>query len=110
MDNPSVFAAGESLLPVEGDPRRQAIASLRGYAYQLYVSALAWVGLQSGDVLHLEVAEDYAVLAGQHLRGVQVKDTAKSSTLTINNQDVLDALDSFVDLIERNPPRTVQLR
>lgn len=110
MDNPSVFAAGESLLPVEGDPRRQAVASLRGYAYQLYVSSLAWVGLQPGDILYLEVAEDYAVLAGQHLRGVQVKDTAKSSTLTINNQDALDALDSFVDLVERNPSRTVQLR
>ncbi len=46
---------------VEGDPARQAIASLRGYAYQLYVSVLAWIGLSDGEVIHLEVAEDYAV-------------------------------------------------
>jgi len=29
-----------------GDPSAQAIASLRGYAYQLYASGLAWLDLQ----------------------------------------------------------------
>lgn len=110
MNNPTAFSAGETLLPVQGDPRRQAIASLRGYAYQIYASALAWVGLQSGEELHLEVAEDYATLVGNVLTGVQVKDTAGSSKLTINNQDVLDALDGFVDLVERNPGQQVHLR
>jgi hypothetical protein len=105
------FSAGPRLGDTpDGDPRRQAVASLRGYAYQLYASALAWIGLKSGQVLFLEVAEDYAVVADGALKGVQVKDTAKSGSLTINNQDVLDALDSYVDLVSRNPDSKVSLR
>ena len=40
-----------------GDPAAHAIASLRGYAYQLYASALAWLDLKPGEELHLEVAQ-----------------------------------------------------
>lgn len=58
-----------------GDPRRQAIPALRGYAYQLYVSAVAWLDLGEGQELYLEIAEDYATVAGEALRAVQVKDT-----------------------------------
>jgi len=107
----SIFSAGPRLdaEPV-GDPRRQAVASLRGYAYQLHVSALAWIGLKAGQQLFLEVAEDYAVVAAGALKGVQVKDTAESGALTINNQDVLDALASYVDLVSRNPDSKVSFR
>lgn len=105
------FSAGPSLnSSPQGDPRRQAVASLRGYAYQLYVSALAWIGLHSRQVLFLEVAEDYAVVANGVLKGVQVKDTLGSGSITINNQDVLDALDSYVDLVHRNQESKVSLR
>jgi hypothetical protein len=105
------FSAGPRLGDTpQGDARRQAIASLRGYAYQLYVSALAWLGLRSGQTLFLEVAEDYAVVASGALQGVQVKDTPGSGKLTINNQDVLDALDSYVDLVQRNPDIKVSFR
>lgn len=105
------FSAGPRLGDApEGDPRRQAVASLRGYAYQLYVSALAWIGLESGQQLFLEVAEDYAVVANGALKGVQVKDTSGSGKLTINNEDVLNALDSFVDLVQRNQGSKVSLR
>lgn len=107
----SIFSAGPRLdaQPV-GDPRRQAVASLRGYAYQLHVSALAWVGLKAGQQLFLEVAEDYALTLAGALEGVQVKDTAESGALTINNQDALDALTSYVDLVRRNPDSKVSLR
>jgi hypothetical protein len=91
-----------------GDPAAHAIASLRGYAYQLYASALAWLDLKPGEELHLEVAQDYSVTASKALRAVQVKDT--SANVTINSQDVRDALDSFVDLVERNPGREIHLR
>lgn len=107
----SEFSAGPRLTGApQGDPRRQAVGSLRGYAYQLYVSALAWIGLKSGQALFLEVAEDYAVVAQGALKGVQVKDTSGSGSLTINNQDVLDALDSYVDLFHRNQDSKVSLR
>jgi len=105
------FSAGPRLSDSPaGDPRRQAVASLRGYAYQLYASALAWLSLKAGQSLFLEVAEDYAVVADQALKGVQVKDTAASGSITINNPDVLEALNSYVDLVQRNPDMRVSFR
>lgn len=38
-----------------GDVATKAVASLRGYSYQLFASALAWVNLQADEVLHLGV-------------------------------------------------------
>jgi hypothetical protein len=90
-----------------GDPSAQAIASLRGYAYQLYASGLAWLDLRPGQELYLEVAQDYAVATLEALRAVQVKDT--TANVTINSEDIRDALDGFVDLVERNPRREVHL-
>lgn len=90
-----------------GDPATQAIASLRGYAYQLYASGLAWLDLRPGQELYLEVAQDYAIATQDALRAVQVKDTA--ANVTINSGDIRDALDAFVDLVERNPEREVHL-
>src|SRR5208282_410363 len=90
-----------------GDPSAQAIASLRGYAYQLYASGLAWLDLRPGQELYLEVAQDYAVATREALRAVQVKDTA--AKVTINSEDIRDTLDGFVDLVERNPGREVHL-
>jgi hypothetical protein len=96
------------LMPEEpaGDPAGQAIAALRGYAYQLYASGLAWCDLKLGEQLYLEVAEDYAVATDEALRAVQVRNT--TATATLKTHGVRDALDHFVDLIERNPGRQVQ--
>lgn len=90
-----------------GDPSAQAIASLRGYAYQLYASGIAWLDLRPGQELYLEVAQDYAVATQDALRAVQVKDT--TANVTINSEDIRDALDGFVDIVERNPGREVHL-
>ena len=81
------FSSGPRLVEPSGDPRRQAVDSLRGYAYQLYVSALAWLRLQSEERLYLEVAEDFAVVSREALEGVQVKDTSGSGRVTINSED-----------------------
>ncbi|MDA9398723.1 MULTISPECIES: hypothetical protein [unclassified Bradyrhizobium] len=103
------YSAGPRLAgEPRGDPAAQAIASLRGYAYQLYASALAWLDLAPGQELHLEVAKDYATVAEDALNAVEVKDTR--ATITINLQDVRDTIDSFVDLVERNPDRNVNLQ
>ena len=104
------FSSGNipDLVP-EGDAARQAVDSLRGYAYQVLASALAWVDLGEKDRLYLEVAEDYAVMA-QNLSAVQVKDTAASGSLTLNSSNVRDAIGSFVDLVARNPGVPVALR
>jgi hypothetical protein len=107
-DNPFTSGNIPDLVP-EGDAARQAVDSLRGYAYQVLASALAWVDLGERDRLYLEVAEDYAVMA-QNLSAVQVKDTAASATVTLNSSNVHEAIGSFVDLVARNPGVSVELR
>lgn len=105
----SIFGSGPSLDAPQGDAARQATAALRGYGYQLYASGLAWLGLGDGELLHLEVAEDYAVATREALAGTQVRDTAGSANITLQSADVRAAIDSFVDLLHRNPKRIVSL-
>lgn len=92
----------------KGDKAREAIDSLRGYVYQLYQSALAWIELEPEEFLFLEVAEDYAVVAADALNAVQVKDTGHN--VTINTEDIVASIDSFVDLRQKNPALQVRLR
>jgi hypothetical protein len=92
-----------------GDPTREAVSSLRGYAYQVAASAIAWLGLDNESRLYLEVAEDYAVIAAEALKAIQVKDTAASASVTLNTEGVRDAIASFVNLVGLNSKRTVYL-
>lgn len=78
----------------EDERSRQAVPSLRGYAYQLYQSLAAWLSLNSDEALLLEVAEDFAILARGALNGTQVKDTAASGSVTLRSKSVCDALQS----------------
>src|SRR5438270_5378263 len=94
----------------QGDVARQAVATLRGYAFQLYGSVLAWLELKEVEDLFLEVAEDYAVVARDALKAVQAKETRASGAVTLNTPGVREAINSFVDLSRRNPTRTVSLR
>lgn len=99
----------------EADLDRQAIAPLRGYAYQLHQCAAAWIRLGPDDVLFLEVAEDFAELLqlpdqiDQILRATQVKDTRESGAVTLNSADVLKAIDALWRLRTSNPGRSVRL-
>ena len=90
--------------------RCQAVDSLRGYAYQALEAALAWLDINEKDRLFLEVAEDYAIVAEQALQAVQVKDTERSGSVTLNSPSIHKAVAAFVDLVERNPDIQVSLR
>jgi hypothetical protein len=98
-----------------GELSRQAISPLRGYAYQLHQSVASWINLPIGATLHLEVAEDYATVAlepkrlEEVLAATQVKDTRESGAVTLNSQDVLDAITHLWNLQEANPGRDVRL-
>ena len=111
MDSHHLFNAGTAadIVP-KGDTARQAVDSLRGYAYQALATALAWLDIDEHGKLFLEVAEDYAIVAKQALSAVQVKDTQKSGSITLNSQSVRNAVAAFVDLTERNPTIQVDLR
>jgi hypothetical protein len=91
-----------------GDQTRQAVACLRGFAYQLYASALAWLSLGDGEQLFLEIAEDYAVATREALTGVQVK--SGTGKATIRSSGVVSTIDAFVDLTALNPAKRVAVR
>ena len=99
-----------SILTVPDAERdRQAVSSLRGYVYQLYQSLDAWLSLKRDEVLLLEVAEDFAVLAKGALTGTQVKDTAASGSVTLKSKSVRETLQSLWRFQEANPKRTVTI-
>jgi hypothetical protein len=111
MESDDLFNAGASadLVP-EGDEARQAVASLRGYAYQVLAAGLEWLDIGDKGRLFLEVAEDYAIVAEQALTGVQVKDTEGSGSVTLNTGSVREAVAGYVGLVARNPHMRVELR
>ena len=109
MDTTDIFSAASTSDAVpRGDAERQAVDSLRGYVYQTLAAALAWVDIGENSRLYLEVAEDYLTVADQALRAVQVKDTKGSGSVTLNSQSVLNAIESFVNLVEQNPDFQVE--
>ena len=110
MTNPSGPLVPQDEEAPKGDEARQAVESLRGYAYQVTAAALAWIDLGEHDKLFLEVAEDYALVATQAIQAVQVKDTKGSESVTLNSENVRDAIASFVSLTASNPDHEVTLR
>jgi hypothetical protein len=110
MDVIELLSDGNSRQVPQGDAARQAVDSLRGYAYQITAAALAWLDLDERSRLFLEVAEDYAVVAGNAMEAVQVKDTNASGTVTLNTNSVREAISNFVSLTAANPKMEVQLR
>ena len=111
MNSDDLFNAGTTPEHIpKADVARQAVDSLRGYAYQALATARAWLDIDEHSRLYLEVAEDYATIAQQALSAVQVKDTKGSGPVTLNSTSVRNALAAFVDLVDRNPDIRVELR
>ena len=92
----------------KGDAARQAVHALRGYAYQVVAATLAWLNLADDGYLVLEVAEDYAIMANGALQPVQVKDTARSGSVTLVSESVVKAIESFVSFANRYADRQIE--
>ena len=58
MANPFTPGTSVDSTPI-GEAERQAVASLRGYAYQVAAAALAWLDLDANGKVYLEVAKVY---------------------------------------------------
>jgi hypothetical protein len=98
----------QNLYIPRGNEAKEAVASLQGYIYQLYQTAIEWADLGNGEFLFIEVAEDYSVLAGNALKAVQVKGT--ESNVTINSDDIIASIESFIELTQNNLNHDVSLR
>lgn len=99
----------DTVRPPAGDPKRQATDTYRGFLYQAWQAADAWLRLGANDVLFLEHAEDYdVVMQGGQVESVQVK--GESGELSLGRAQARDAIGQYWDLRERNPGRGVSYR
>ena len=64
--------------------------------------------MEDDEFLYLEVAEDFAKVAKGELEAVQVKNTA--GRVTINSEEIIATIDSFVELQDKNPSLKVTVR
>ena len=96
--------------PPRANQKRQAVGALQGYAYQIWVTALAWIRLKPCQRLYIEVAEDYALVRKQAFEATQVKHAETSRKVTLNDQGVKDAITSFIELRGKNPDHDVFFR
>ena len=109
MTTEDIFSPGTLIDSAQkGDAARQAVDALRGYAYQVVSATLAWLNLADDGHLILEVAEDYAVIANGALQAVQVKDTARSGSITLVSKSVVKAIESFVSFANRYACRQIE--
>lgn len=86
--------------PLPGDPARQAIPCLRGYAYQIWCTIDRWLGLKPGETLYIECAEDMDIAAADGTIAVQVKNT--EIRISLANQDAREAILHFWELQQRS--------
>jgi hypothetical protein len=94
--------------PLQGEPERQAIASIGGILYQIWQSVLAWISLESSEVLYLEGAEDFDIVGPDQASAVQVKRT--TTPISLGSSKAIKALGDFWRLREKNPGRKATFR
>ncbi|MFZ3123426.1 MAG: ATP-binding protein [Thermodesulfovibrionales bacterium] len=87
---------------LNSDPKRQAVHSLRGYAYQIWQSLNEWLSLSEGEALFIEGAEDIDKLGLGRAKTTQVKDI-QSGSVTLNSDEVIDAIKHYWEHKNLNP-------
>lgn len=108
-DSDSILSSSiESVKVPDEQAARQACASLAGHLYQAVRAASEWMQLSDGAKLLIEVAEDYATLAGEALGMTQVKHAA-SGPVTLRSDGVRKSLVSLLAFQNANPELTVRL-
>ena len=100
--------AETTIQPLQADPKRQAHNQLRGYLYQIWHSADAWLDLDKDEILYLEGAEDFDRISGDTATAVQVKDTQHK--ITLRSPEVNDAINHYWELRTNNPNLNVKYR
>ncbi|MGA4196591.1 hypothetical protein ACI2VG_05840 [Ralstonia nicotianae] len=96
-------------MPTElsGDPRRQAVPSIRGTVYQAWCSIDAWLQLSTADqVIYLEGAEDFDVVREDGAITVQVRHTEAS--ISLGAAKARAALEQFWALTSKEPSREIE--
>jgi tetratricopeptide (TPR) repeat protein len=92
------------------NPRRQAADTIRAYEYQIWQSVSRWVTLKPGEELFLEKAEDFDVIGEGAAETIQVKDTSRSGSITLNSESVIEAITNFWAHQRKNPNHHILFR
>lgn len=95
-------------LALYGDPRRQAVDSLRGYVYQIWHSVHAWLELADEEILFLEGAEDFDIVDLGKATTVQVKRT--TANITLRSSAAIDAITHYWQLRNAYPHKAIFFR
>ena len=92
-------------LALHGDPKRQAVDSLRGYVYQIWHSVHAWLELADEEILFLEGVEDFDIVDPGKATAVQVKCT--TANITLRSPAVIDAITHYWQLRNAYPDKAI---
>jgi energy-coupling factor transporter ATP-binding protein EcfA2 len=93
---------------IKGNPKRSAVSSIVGYVYQFWVTLWSWINLSDSEKLYIECGEDFEIEEKDGVVSVQVKN--KQSSITLNSQDVIDAINNFWELVQLNPKVTLDFK
>lgn len=86
---------------LHGDPRRQAVATIEAYDYQIWRTLEQWLKLGPDEVLYLEGAEDFDVCGPGQSQASQVKHSP--TDISLASKDVQDAIHNYWKLVQDNP-------
>lgn len=84
-----------------GDPKRQAVATIEAYDYQIWSTLEQWLKLGSDEALYLEGAEDFDVCGPEQSVASQVKHSR--TDISLSSKDVQDAIHNCWKLLQDNP-------
>jgi hypothetical protein len=94
---------------LRGDPRRQAVAPLRAYEYQIWQTIHAWLELSDKEIIFVEGIEDYDKVSENKAELTQIKDTRASGNITLRSSDVVETINNFWIAKADNPDYKVSL-
>jgi hypothetical protein len=92
---------------LKSDPKREAVASLHGYAYQIWQSLYRWLHLDPDESLFLEGAEDIDSLGPGSAETIQVK---VSGRISLQSKPALEAIANLWQHQRNNPDTKIFFR
>src|SRR5712692_1457834 len=95
---------------LEGESRRRASDTIRGFLYQFWRTVEVWIDLEPEELLFVEGAEDFDRIYRHQATAVQVKDDKASGRLTLGNANALAALGNFWKVKRDNPGREIRFQ
>ena len=97
------------------DPRRDASPAIAGFVYQVYVTILRWIELESDEALELERGEDIDLVPSEasatnerYRRLEQVRDTVRAPTL--RSPEAIGAVVNYFHHCRSNPGLSLKFR